>query len=106
MPKTTDFSKLKKELLKKPAIKKEYDALGEEFQLAAEIIRARSKAKMTQAALAKIIGTHKSAVSRFESPGYNISVEMLRKVAKATGTSLRIELVRKDKSRKAAHART
>jgi ribosome-binding protein aMBF1 (putative translation factor) len=100
MPKLKDFNTIKKKWLKDPKVKKEYAALKEEFQLAEEIIKARSRAKMTQAALARKIGTKAPAISRLESPGYGkASVAVLKKVARALNCELQIKLVPKSQAR-------
>ena len=96
MAKLKDFRTLKDLWLKDPEVRKEYDALKAEFQLAEEIIKARAKAKMTQAKLAKRIGTKSIAISRLESPNYGkAAIAMLKKVAQALGCELQIRLVPK-----------
>jgi ribosome-binding protein aMBF1 (putative translation factor) len=96
MAKLKDFKTLKDQWLKDPEVRKEYDALKTEFKLAEEIIRARAKAKMTQAELARRIGTKSTAISRLESPNYGkASISMLKKVAQALGCELQIRLVPK-----------
>ncbi len=96
MAKLKDFKKLKDQWLKDPEVRKEYDDLKAEFQLAAEIIKARTKAKITQAELAKKIGTKSTAISRLESPNYGkASISMLKRVAQALGCDLQIRLVPK-----------
>ena len=96
MAKLKDFSKVKKRWLGDPKVKKEYDSLKEEFQVAEEIIKARTKAHMTQAELAEKIGTKAPAISRLESPGYGrASVAALKKVAHALNCELLIKLVPK-----------
>ena len=94
MSRLKDFSAVKKKWLKDRRVKKEYDSLGEEFQLAEELIKARMRADMTQAAPARKIGTKAPAISRLESPGYGrASVAVLRKVAHALDCDLKIRLV-------------
>jgi ribosome-binding protein aMBF1 (putative translation factor) len=96
MAKLKDFKKLRDQWLKDPKIRKEYDVLKAEFQLAEEIIKARAKAKMTQAELARRIGTKSTAISRLESPNYGrASISILKKVAQALGCELQIRLVPK-----------
>ena len=96
MAKLKDFKTLKDRWLKDPKVQKEYDALKAEFQLAEELIKARTKAKVTQAELAKRIGTKSTAISRLESPNYGkASISMLKKVAQALGCELQIRLVPK-----------
>jgi DNA-binding XRE family transcriptional regulator len=80
-----------KEKLKNPRFKKEYDALEEEFALVGELLKARTRAKLTQAQVAKRMGTSQSAVARLES-GRLPSLASLRKYAKATGSRVEIKL--------------
>lgn len=68
----------------------EYDALEEEFALAAALIKARSEADMTQEQVAKAMGTTQAVVARLESGRNMPSTRTLQRYAKATGTRLRI----------------
>jgi len=77
--------------LKDPVFKKEYDALEPEFALARELIGARAKAKLSQAQVAKRMGTSQSAVARLES-GRTPSLTSLRRYAKAVGRRVEIKL--------------
>ena len=96
MAKLKDFKRIKTEWLKDPVVKKEYEDLKAEFQMAEELMKARVKAKMTQAELAEKIGTKSSAISRLESPYYGkASISMIKKVAQALGCDLQIKLVPK-----------
>jgi len=96
MAKLKDLKKLKVQWLKDPEVCREYEALQTEFQLAKELIKARTKAKVTQAELARRIGTKSTAISRLESPNYGkASISMLKKVAQALGCELQIRLVPK-----------
>lgn len=85
-----NFEKFKKRMLKDPEVRAAYDALEPEFELAAAIIRKRLEKKMSQAALAKKMGTKQSAISRLESGEYNPSLTLLRKVAKALDSKLTV----------------
>ena len=55
-----------KRMLKKPAVKAEYDALAEEFALLDELLQARRRAGLTQAEVASRMGTKTPAVARLE----------------------------------------
>jgi DNA-binding XRE family transcriptional regulator len=70
----------------------EYEALKPEFALVDEMMRARAEAGLTQADVAKLMGTKQSAVSQIESGG-NISLKRLQAYAKAVGREVRISLV-------------
>lgn len=58
---------LKNKALKKVAVKKEYDELEPEFTLLREMLKARNKAGLTQAQIAKRMGTKSPAITRLES---------------------------------------
>jgi ribosome-binding protein aMBF1 (putative translation factor) len=79
-----------KQWLKDPAFVAEYDALEEEFTLAAAIIKARNAAAMTQEDVAKAMGTTQAVVARLESGRTMPSTRTLQRFAKATGSRLRI----------------
>lgn len=81
---------LKNQLLKDKEIKKAYAELGTEFDLVRIIIEKRLKQGLTQAELAKKIGTKQSAISRLERGSYNPTVAFLRKLATALGAELHI----------------
>ena len=51
---TIPFEKLKARLLANPKVKAEYDALAPEFEISAELIRARVRAGLSQAELAAL----------------------------------------------------
>jgi ribosome-binding protein aMBF1 (putative translation factor) len=67
-----------------------YERLGPEFEIAGALIEARRSAGFTQAELAARMKTTQSAVARLESGRIPPSTRTLEKVAKATGTRLRI----------------
>ena len=53
---TIQLEKLKARLLANPKVKAEYDALAPEFEIAAELLRARLRAGLSQAELAARMG--------------------------------------------------
>jgi ribosome-binding protein aMBF1 (putative translation factor) len=81
---------LHKEWLKRPAYKREYEALEEEFSLTAALIEARLRAGLTQEEVAKRMETTQAVVARLEAGGSKPSTRTLEKYAKATGHKLRI----------------
>jgi DNA-binding XRE family transcriptional regulator len=71
-----------------------YDALELEYQVAGQMLKARSRAGLTQDAVAQRMGTTKSAVSRLESAGKHApSLSTLKRYASAVGCELRVRLV-------------
>ena len=72
-----------------------YDALALEYQVASQMLKARSRAGMTQDAVAEHMGTTKSAISRLESAGKHApSLATLKRYASAVGCELQVRLVR------------
>lgn len=70
--------------------REEYERLGPEFELISLMIEQRAKKGLTQAKLAKRMGTKQSAISRFESGTYNPTLAFLQKLARALGVKMRI----------------
>jgi transcriptional regulator with XRE-family HTH domain len=64
---TIPLAVLKEKWMKDPAFKTEYDRLAPEFAIAAELIRARLRARLSQEELAERMGTSQSAIARLES---------------------------------------
>lgn len=80
-----------KEWSRQPAYRKAYGALAPEFEIAAAVIEARRRAGLSQEALAKKIGTKQPLIARIEG-GHLPSTTTLQRIAKATGSKLRISL--------------
>jgi DNA-binding XRE family transcriptional regulator len=79
---------------KRRGFRKAYDALEAEYALAREMLSARTRAGLTQEAVADRMGTTKSAVSRLEGAGkHPPSVASLKKYAEAVGCTLKIEFI-------------
>ncbi len=80
--------------MRRPGFLHAYEALEAEYALANAMLSARTRAGLTQDAVAASMGTTKSAVSRLETGGRHApSVASLSKYAQAVGCTLRIELV-------------
>lgn len=73
-----------------PGYKKAYDALDDEFALAAALIDARGRARLSQADVAKKMETSQPAIARLEGGRGNPSIGTLRRFASVTGTRLKI----------------
>ena len=84
------ISDLHKKWLKEPKYRKAYEALEEEFALSSAVINARSRAGLTQAELARKMGTTQPVVARLESGRTRPSMRTLERLADATGSRLRI----------------
>lgn len=71
-----------------------YDALAPEYEVVAQLLKARTRAGLTQDVVAERMGTTKSAVSRLEGSGKHApSLATLRKYAQAVGCELQVRLV-------------
>ena len=79
----TDFKDFKGELLKKPNIRKHYEALKPQYAIIQAIIARRNELSMSQRELAKRIGMHQPAICRLERGDSNIMIGTLFKVADA-----------------------
>ena len=83
--------------LRKPGVKKAYDAMEEEFKLLDEMLKARKKAGKTQDDVAKVMKTTTSVIGRLETGGgqhrHSPTLETLRKYARAVDCDLKITLV-------------
>ena len=92
----TDFDKFEAELLSKPGVKKEYEALNPKYAVIHELIQRRNELHMSQRDLAKKIGTRQPAISRLEAGDYNARIETLIKVADALGLQFSLSFKEKD----------
>ena len=90
----TKLSSLKRKMLADPAARREYDRLGPEFEISSELIAARKRAKLSQEDLAERMGTSQSAIARLESGRNMPMMETIRRYAEATGSRVRLSLVR------------
>ncbi len=75
---------------KDPNYVAEYDALKDEFSLAAALIEARARAGLTQQQLADRMHTTQAVIARLESGRVKPSTRTLERLAAATGMRLRI----------------
>jgi len=88
--KRTTVDDLHKKWMKNPMYRREYQALGGKFSLAAALIEARARAGLTQEQVAQRMKTTQGVVARLEGGGSMPSTRTLEKYAKATGTRLKI----------------
>lgn len=90
-------NELKSKALSRNFVKEEYDALGPEFNLLSEMLVARQKVGLSQAEVAKRMGTKPPAVTRLESSltsgKHSPSIATIKKYAEALGYHLEIKLV-------------
>lgn len=83
------------EARKREGFDEAYEALALEYELARQMLRARTRAGLTQDAVAVRMGTTKSAVSRLEAAGkHTPSLASLKRYAHAVGCELQVKFVR------------
>lgn len=88
----TDWREYKKRSPLREAVKKGYEETHEAMGVGYLILKARASASLTQAQLARKIGTSQSMVARWESGAQVPSVRTLMKIAQATGFELAVGL--------------
>jgi DNA-binding XRE family transcriptional regulator len=93
-PTTHDHKAFLAKAEKRRGFKKAYDALELEYGVANQMLKARSRAGLTQDVVAERMGTTKSAISRLESAGKHApSLSTLKRYASAVGCELQVKLV-------------
>ncbi len=71
-----------------------YESLELEYQVTSQMLKARSRAGLTQDVVAERMGTTKSAISRLESAGkHTPSLATLKRYASAVGCELQVKFV-------------
>jgi len=86
----TKLRKLHEGWLQDPEYRQQYERLGPEFEMARALIGARARAGLTQAQLAERMRTTQSVIARLESGRVRPSTTTLERIARATGTRLKI----------------
>jgi len=86
------YKDVKKRFLSEPEFRREYEALGPEFELVESIIKRRIELKMSQEELAAKVGTGQAAISRLESGNANPTLASLVEIAAALEADLHVEL--------------
>jgi len=91
--KATDFDDVLAGEFKNPKFAKYYDEYGRQLELAYQILQLRKAKKMSQLELAKKIGTTQGNVARIEGGSQNFTIRLLRRVAEALESDLKINFV-------------
>ena len=89
----SDLQELKKELLQDDDFRREYEALQPEMDITRAILDARIKAGLTQQELSEKSGIAQADISRLEKGTRNPSIALLKRLAAAMDSTLRIEFV-------------
>jgi len=82
-----------KELLKNKKVRKEYEKLLPDYELARSIIEQRLKKKMTQEEVARKAGMPQSTISRIEGLTHGLpKISTLKKIANALDAKVVVRL--------------
>ena len=92
--KAADFQDYLAEKLKSPRFRKYYDEYGKQLEIAYQILELRKQKRMSQAELAKKIGTRQSNIARMEAGQQNFTTDTLQKIATVFKRDLKIEFVK------------
>jgi|SRR3989344_4144914 len=92
--KAVDFQEYLSERLKNPEFKKYYNEYGKQLEIAYQILILRKQKRMSQAELAKKIGTKQSNIARMEAGQQNFTTDTLQKIASVFERALKIEFIK------------
>ncbi len=90
---TIPFKKLRDEWMRSPSFRAEYEKLRPEYALALALVKARTRAGMTQADVARKMRTTQSVVARIESGRNPPNLKTLERYASAVGRRIQVKLV-------------
>ena len=77
--------------LENPRFKKKYEQESDKLAISEQLIKLRLESGLTQAELAERISTTASAISRYESEGYDrYEINTIRKIVEACDGELQI----------------
>ena len=73
---------------------RELEKIRQDLDIAEQIYKLRTSARLSQKQLAELVGTSQSAVSRLEDADYEgYSVKMLQKIAAAVHCGLKVQFI-------------
>ena len=81
----------KREIFKRPGVRKAYAELQPELQIIRKLALARAKKGFSQRKLAKKIGITQSALARFETGNINPTLSFLQKITSGLGLKLLVK---------------
>jgi DNA-binding XRE family transcriptional regulator len=86
------LKQLKSEWMTDASTHSEYLALADEFNMARELVAARTRAGLTQAEVAERMGTTQSVVARLEGGKRQPSLRTVQRYAQAIGCRATVKL--------------
>jgi ribosome-binding protein aMBF1 (putative translation factor) len=92
--KAVDFQAYLAKRLKNPEFRKYYNEYGKQLEIAYQILQLRRQKKISQAELAKKLGTTQSNIARMEAGQQNFTTDTLQKIASVFSRKLKIDFVK------------
>jgi DNA-binding XRE family transcriptional regulator len=92
--KPTTYEEFEAELLERPGVRREFEALQPKYDLIRALIQRRHQQGISQAELAKMVGMQQPAISRLENGSHSTAIGTVIKVASALG----LEICLKDRA--------
>ena len=89
----SDLKELTAELMQDQDFREEYESLQPEMNIMRAMMDARIRAGMTQMELSQKSGISQADISRLENGSRNPSLALLKRLAAAMNTTLKIEFV-------------
>ena len=94
MTKLTNYEKHFQKEIKNKAFRKAYEKEDQRLMIAYKIAQLRKKEKISQADLAKKLGTTQSVIARMEGGNQNFTADNLQKIAASFDRRLKVEFVK------------
>ena len=85
------LAQFKREIFKRPGVRKAYAEMQPEFQIIRKLALARTKKGFSQRSLARKIGVTQSALARFESGSINPTLSFLQKITSGLGLKILVK---------------
>ena len=89
----SDLQELTNELMNDAEFRREYEAIQPELDITRAIFDASIRAGITQGQLSKRSGISQADISQLKSGNRNPSLSLLKRLANAMNTTLRIEFI-------------
>jgi DNA-binding XRE family transcriptional regulator len=90
--KGTKYEEFEAELLKRPGVRKEYEALKPKYDIVRRFIERRNQLGINQTQLANIVGMQQPAIARLENGDYNTTLKTFIKVANALDLDISVKV--------------
>ena len=95
MTERSDLDILTEDLMQDPQFREEYEKIQPEMDIKRALMQARIQSGMTQVQLSEASGISQADISRLENGTRNPSLGLLKRLADAMNTTLKIEFVPK-----------